>query len=138
MFSATSKSCLVVLPLLLLPLLLQRCLGSVQYLSNLGLQTWAHADIFNFSDSEIDPTTVVSPTQIHQEYLRLRPPAKTQDGIALALYIPHADRILIPHFDRTLLTHELAHYFTFHYLSAPRTTWEEIANRVVDQERSIR
>jgi hypothetical protein len=32
------------------------------------------------------------------------------------------------------LTHELAHYFTFHYLSAPRSQWEAIADRVVDAE----
>lgn len=164
MFSAKSKSCLVVLPLLLFPILLQGCLGSVQYLSSPSLHTGSHADIFNFSDSEIAPdrvdalfldvarrmaitpddskprpqVLVVSPAQIHQEYLRLRPSAKTQDGIALALYIPYANRILIPHFDRTLLTHELAHYFTFHYLSAPRAKWEAIADSVVDQEWSVR
>jgi hypothetical protein len=170
MFSAKSKSCpstalrtgLIGLPLLLLPLLLQGCLGSVQYLANPGLQTGLHADIVNFSDSEIasdkvdalyldvarlmgvtpdsskprPQVLVVSPNQIHQEYLRLRPSAKTQNGVAVALYVPHANRILIPDFDRTLLTHELAHYFTFHYLSAPRSQWEAIADRVVDAERS--
>lgn len=162
MFSAKSKYCLAGLPLLLLPFLLQGCLGGVQYLANPGLQTGLHTDIVNFSDSEIAPdkvdalyldvarlmgitpdiskprpqVLVVSPTQIHQEFLRLGPSAKTQDGIAIALYIPYANRILIPHFDRTLLTHELAHYFTFHYLSAPRSQWEAIADRVVDAERS--
>ena len=163
MFSVQSKSCLNVLPLLLLPfLLLQGCLGSVQHLANPGLQTGLHADILNFSDSKITPDAVdalylkvarlmgitpntskprpqvlvVSPTQIHQEFLRLGRSAKTQDGIAIALYIPYANKILIPHFDRTLLTHELAHYFTFHYLSAPRSQWEAIADRVVDAEGS--
>lgn len=160
MFSARSKSCLAVLPLLLLPLLLQGCLGSVQYLAAPGVRTGLHADILNFSDREIDPTTVdqvyldvarlmgitpdpskprpqvlvVSPAQIHQEYLRLGRLAKAQDGVAIALYIPHANRILIPHFDRTLLLHELAHYFTFHYLSVPRSRWEAIADRIVDAE----
>jgi hypothetical protein len=162
MFSAKSASRLTVLPLLLLPLLLQGCLGSVQYLSTPGVRTGLHADILNFSDREIAPNTVdqvylnvarlmgitpdtskprpqvlvVPPAQIHQEYLRLGRSAKTQDGTAIALYIPYANRILIPHYDRTLLTHELAHYFTFHYLSAPRSQWEAIADRVVEAERS--
>ena len=161
MFSAKSKYCLAVLPLLLLPLLLlQGCLGGVQYLANPGLQTGLHTDILNFSDSEIAPDAVdalylkvarlmgvtpdsskprpqvlvVSPNHIHQKYLMLRPSAKTQNGVAVALYVPHENRILIPHFDRALLTHELAHYFTFHYLSAPRSQWEAIADRVVDAE----
>lgn len=171
MYSAKSQSCpsttlrtgLVVLPLLLLPLLLQGCLSHVQYLTSPGIQAGLHADIVNFSNSEIAPekvdalylevarlmgitpntskprpqVLVVSPTQIHQEYLRLGRSAKAQDGIAIALYIPHANKILIPYFDRTLLTHELAHYFTFNYLSAPRSQWEAIADRVVNQERSI-
>jgi hypothetical protein len=134
----------------------------VQYLANPGVRTGLHADILNFSDREIAPekvdalyldvarrmgitpdtskprpqVLVVSPAKINQEYLRLGRSAKAQDGVALALYIPHANRILIPHFDRTLLIHELAHYFTFHYLSAPRSQWEAIADRVVDAERS--
>lgn len=170
MFSAKSTSCpstalrtgLVVFPLFLLPLLLQGCLGSVQYLASPGVQTGLHADILNFSDREIAPNMVdqvylnvarlmritpdaskprpqvlvVPPSRIHQEFLRLGRLAKAQDGVALALYIPHANKILIPYFDRTLLTHELAHYFTFHYLSAPRSQWEAIADRVVDAERS--
>ena len=164
MFFAQPRSPLLVLSLLLLPLLLQGCLRSVQYLANPNVQTGVHADIFNFSDREItsgsadelylkvarlmritpDPAKprpqvlVVSPDQIHQAYLRLRPSAKTQGDIALALYIPHENSILIPHFDRTLLTHELAHYFTFHYLSAPRSKWEEIADMVVAEEKSLR
>jgi len=36
------------------------------------------------------------------------------------------------------LTHELAHYFTFNYLSVPRSQWEAIADRVVDKERMMR
>ncbi len=162
MFSARPRFLLLVLSLLLLPLLLQGCLGSVQYLASPGVRTGLHADILNFSDREIAPekvdalyldvarlmgitpssskprpqVLVVSPAQIHQEYLRLGQSAKAQDGVALALYIPHANRILIPHFDRTLLTHELAHYFTFHYLSAPRSQWEAIADKVVDAEES--
>lgn len=79
---------------------------------------------------------IVSPAQIHQEFLRLGPSAKTQAGIAIALYILYANKILIPYFDRTLLTHELAHYFIFHYLSALRAQWEVIADKVVDAERS--
>lgn len=69
--------------------------------------------------------------------MRLGRSTKAQDGVALARstsLMPHANRILIPHFDRTLLIHELAHYFTFHYLSAPRSQWEAIADRVVEAE----
>jgi hypothetical protein len=164
MLLAKSKSYLVLISLLLLPLLVEGCLGGVQYLPNPGLQSGTYTDIFNFSDSEIDPkkvdqlyldvarlmgvtpdtskprpqVLVVSSADIHQEYLRLRPSAKTQDGIALALYIPYADKILIPHYDRVLLTHELAHYFTFHYLSAARSDWEAIADKVVNEERAAR
>lgn len=160
MFAVQVRSYLVGCALVLLPLLLQGCLGSVQYLASPGVQTGLHADILNFSDREIAPekvdalyldvarlmgitpdsskprpqVLVVSPAQIHQEYLRLGRSAKAQDGVALALYVPHANRILIPHFDRTLLLHELAHYFTFHYLSAPRSQWEAIADRVVEAE----
>ena len=160
MFSVKSRFLLPVLSLLLLPLLLQGCLGSVQYLASPGVRTGLHADILNFSDQEIAPekvdalyldvarlmgiipstskprpqVLVVSPARIHQEYLRFGRSAKAQDGVALALYIPHANRILIPQFDRTLLIHELAHYFTFHYLSVPRSQWEAIAERVVDAE----
>ncbi|MDE2060036.1 MAG: hypothetical protein KGL31_01135 [candidate division NC10 bacterium] len=162
MFALQVRSYLVGCALVLLPLLLQGCLGSVQYLASPGVRAGLHADILNFSDREIDPNTVdqvyldvarlmgitpdpskprpqvlvVSPAQIHQEYLRLGRSAKAQAGIALALYVPHANRILIPHFDRTLLIHELAHYFTFHYLSAPRSQWEAIADKVVDAEES--
>ena len=160
MFTRKLRCCLLVLPLFVLSLLLQACLGSTQYLTNPGVLTGFHVDIFNFSDREItsssadelylkvarlmsitpDPAKprpqvlVISPTHIHQEYLQLHPSAKTQDGIALALYIPRENKILIPHFDRTLLTHELAHYFTFHYLSAPRSKWEEIADKVMGKE----
>jgi hypothetical protein len=162
MYSAKLTSYLVVLPLLLLPLVVQGCLGRVQYLPHPGLHVGAHTDVVNFSDSEIDSRTVdqlylkvarvmgitpdtsrprpqvlvVPPAKIHQEYLRLHHSAKAQNGTAIALYVPYANRILIPHYDRTLLTHELAHYFTFHYLSAPRSQWEAIADRVVDAEGS--
>lgn len=164
MFSAKSKSCLVGLLLLLLPLLLQGCLGSVQYLSTPGVRTGVHADILNFSDSEIAPekvdalfldvarlmaitvdsskprpqVAVVSPDHIHKEYLRLRPSAKNQGGVAVALYIPYENKILIPYFDRTMLTHELAHYFTFQYRIAPRSKWEAIADMVVEKGRIVR
>ena len=168
MFSAKFRVYLLVFSLLLIPLLLQGCLGSIQYRSSAEIQSGLHADIFNFSDREIAPEKVdalylevarlmgitpnsfkprpqvvlVPPAEIHQKYLALRPSAKTQSGIAVALYIPHENTILIPHFDRTLLTHELAHYFTFHYLSAPRSKWEQIAEEVADKiknnERIIR
>lgn len=158
MYSAKLTSYFSVLPLLLVPLVLQGCLGTVQYLSNPGLHAGTHADIVNFSDSKIDSHTVdqlylkvarimgitpdsskprpqilvIPPAKIHQEYLRLHDSAKAQNGVAIALYIPHSNRILIPHYDHTLLTHELAHYFTFHYLSVPRSQWEAIADKVVD------
>lgn len=148
-----------VLLLVLLPALFQGCLGGVQYRATPGVRTGIYADIVNFSDSEVAPgqvdalyrdvarvmrivpdrakprpqIVVVPPAQIHEEYLRLHHSAKSQDGVALALYIPHANRILIPRYDRTLLTHELAHYFTFHYLSAARSDWEVIADKVVNQ-----
>ena len=161
MLSPKSRFRLSTLPLLLLPILVQSCLGSMRYLSIPRVQTAVHADIWNFSDRAIDPDAVdelylevarlmaitpdsskpcpqvlvVSPDQIHQEYLRLRPSAMTQDGIALALYIAPNDQILIPRFDRTLLAHELVHYFTFHYLSVARSQWEAIADRVMDAGR---
>lgn len=168
MFSAKFRAHLLGFSLLLIPLLLQGCLGSIQYRSSAEIRSGLHADIFNFSDREIAPEKVdalylevarlmgitpnsfkprpqvvlVPPAEIHQKYLALRPSAKTQSGIAVALYIPHENTILIPHFDRTLLTHELAHYFTFHYLSAPRSKWEQIAEEVADKiknnERIIR
>ena len=168
MFSAKFRVYLLVFSLLLIPLLLQGCLGSIQYRSSAEIRSGLHADISNFSDREIAPEKVdalylevarlmgitpnsfkprpqvvlVPPAEIHQKYLSLRPSAKTQSGVAVALYIPHENKILIPHFDRTLLTHELAHYFTFHYLSAPRSKWEQIAEEVVDKiknnERIIR
>ncbi len=158
--STSHFSVVLVLPLLLL--FLQGCAGTVQYLPNPGLLTGAHADILNFSDAEIDShavdqlylkvarimgitpnsskprpqVLVVAPAQIHQEYLRLHHSAKAQNGIALALYVPSKNRILIPSYDRTFLAHELAHYFTFHYLSVPRSDWEAIADKVVDEERA--
>ena len=168
MFSAKFRVHLLAFSLLLIPLLLQGCLGSIQYRSSAEIRSGLHADIFNFSDREIAPEKVdalylevgrlmgitpnsskprpqvvlVPPAEIHQKYLSLRPSAKTQSGIAVALYIPHENTILIPHFDRTLLTHELTHYFTFHYLSAPRSKWEQIAEDVTEKiknnERIIR
>ena len=168
MFSAKFRVHLLAFSLLLIPLLLQGCLGSIQYRSSAEIRSGLHADIFNFSDREIAPEKVdalylevarlmgitpnsfkprpqvvlVPPAEIHQKYLALRPSAKTQSGIAVALYIPHENKILIPHFDRTLLSHELAHYFTFHYLSASRSKWEQIAEEITDKiknnERIIR
>ncbi len=49
---------------------------------------------------------------------------------AAALYFPGTSLILIPYFDRTYLGHELAHYFSDHYLKAPRSEWEGIAHAV--------
>ena len=49
---------------------------------------------------------------------------------AAALYFPGTSLILIPYFDRTYLGHELAHYFSDHYLKTPRAEWEEIAHAV--------
>jgi len=168
MFSAKFRAHLPAFSFLLIPLLLQGCLGSIQYRSSPGVRTGLHADIVNFSDREINPdkvdelylevarlmainpdqskprpqVLVVPPSDIHQKYLALRPSAKTQSGIAVALYIPHENKILIPHFDRTLLSHELAHYFTFQYLFAPRSKWEQIADEITgkikNNERIIR
>ena len=164
MVTSRSRFPLFVLFLFLLSLLLEGCLTGTRYLSTPSVATGVHADIFNFSDGEINPekvdqlylevahllaitpdrstrrprVLVVSPTHIHKEYLRLRPSAKTQNGIAIALYIPHEDKILIPHFDRILLAHEFAHYFTFHHLSVPRFKWEEIADKIQDTVTTVR
>ena len=168
MFFAKFRTRLLGFSLLLIPLLLQGCLGSIQYRSSAAIQDGLHAVILNFSDRDVNSNQVdelylevarlmgiapnsskprpqvllVSPAEIHQKYLALRPSAKTQSGIAVALYIPHENTILIPHFDRTLLSHELAHYFTFHYLSAPRSKWEQIADEITgkikNNERIIR
>jgi hypothetical protein len=52
---------------------------------------------------------------------------------AQALYFPGANLVVIPYYSRTLLGHELAHYLTDHYLkSAPRRSWERIAQAVED------
>jgi len=168
MFSAKFRVHLLAFSLLLVPLLLQGCLGTIQYRSSAEIRSGFHADILNFSDRDVSPDRVddlylevarlmgitpnsskprpkvllLSPAEIHQRYLSLRPSAKTQGGVAVALYIPHENTILIPHFDRTLLSHELAHYFTFHYLSAPRSKWEQIADEITGKikhnERIIR
>ena len=168
MYVPKSRAPLATLFLFLIPLLLQGCLGSIQYRPSTAIQSGLHADIFNFSDRDLNPdrvddlylevarlmgvtpnsskprpqVLVVSPVEIHKRYLSLRPTAKTQGGIAVALYIPHEDTILIPHFDRALLSHELTHYFTFQYLSAPRSKWEQIAEEITDKiknkERIIR
>jgi len=153
MFSSAPRSSLRVLSLLLPLLLFQGCLASIRYRSRPWVQTGIHADIVNFSDAWIEPSeidklylevarlmnvapdrskprlqvSIVRPGQIHLEYLRYRPSAKVQNEVAIALYIPHEGKILIPHFDRTLLAHELAHYFAFQYISAPRSRWEAIA-----------
>lgn len=153
---------LVVFSLLLLPFLLQGCLGGARYLAYPRARTSVYTDLWNFSDHEIaadqvdalyrrvarlmaitpehskprPQVLVVSPAYIQEKYLTIHPLAATRGGTALAVYIPHQNQILIPDFDRTLLTHELAHYFTFHYLSIPRSGWEAIADQVVDAERS--
>jgi tRNA isopentenyl-2-thiomethyl-A-37 hydroxylase MiaE len=79
---------------------------------------------------------VVSPAYLQEKYLAAHPLATAQGRVALAFYIPHQNQILITRFYRTLLAHELAHYFTFHYLSAARSDWEAIADKVVAAERS--
>ena len=133
MFSAKFRVHLLAFSLLLVPLLLQVCLGTIQYRSSAEIRSGFHADILNFSDRDVSPDSVddlylevarlmgitpnsskprpkvllLSPAEIHQRYLSLRPSAKTQGGVAVALYIPHQNTILIPHFDRTLLSHEL-------------------------------
>ena len=148
--------------MLLLTLLLQGCLGNTQYLAYPRVRTSVYTDIWNFSDHEITTdqvdmlyhkvarlmaitpdrskprprVLVVSPAHIQEKYFRIHQSAKTEGGAALALYLPHQDQILVPHFDRTLLTHELAHYFTFHYLSVPRSDWEAIAEKIVDAEKA--
>ncbi len=139
-------------------LLTEGCIANIQYRSSPTVQRGDYNEIFNFSDSAIDhkivdelylkvanvmnvtpdkskprpKVQVVSPAEIHNEYLRLWPSAKYRSDIALALYIPHENKILIPYFDRKLLAHELAHYFTFHYMSVSRSKWEEIADKVVE------
>ena len=157
-FSATSRPPLRVLPLFLLPFLVQGCLFGTQYSVNPRIQYGAYVDIWNFSHSEINSKEVdelyllvahllsiipdrsiphpqmllVSPSYIQQQYLRFRPSATTEGGVATALYIPFKNQILIPYNDRSLLIHELAHYFAYHYPLAPRFKWEEIADMTVD------
>ena len=150
MFSLTSRFHLLVLFLASIPVLLQGCGGSTQYLAQPHVRSGVYADVFNFSDTEIHRDDVdklylevadlmaitpdrskprpqvfiVSAAQIRQEYVRFRPAAKTSGRMAMALYIPHQNKILIPYFDRTLLVHELAHYFSSQYLSLPQSKWE--------------
>ena len=158
------RSPLLVISLLLLSILLQGCLLTTRYRANPRIQIGTYVDIWSFSDAEINPkeidelylkvarlmditpdesiprpqVVIASPVYIQQKYLMIHPSAKTRTGIAAALYIPQKDQILIPHFDRTLLMHELAHYFTYHYVSAPRSKWEWIAEKTVNNERVIR
>jgi hypothetical protein len=158
-FSSRVRSPRLVFALVLLPLLVQGCVYGTHYLATPKVRTGAYVDIWNFSDNEINPddvdqlyvkvahlmgispegsphrlqVLVVSLARINQMHVTFRALAKTQDRIATALYIPSRDQILISHFDRTLLAHELAHYFTFHYLPAPRFIWEEIADEIVQE-----
>jgi hypothetical protein len=153
---------LLALFLTLISILLQGCLGSIAYRTSPEIQAGLYTEIINFSDRELNPERVddlylevarlmritpdgsrprpkillVSPSEIHQKYLSLRPSAKTQDGIAVGLFLPHENRILISHFDRAILSHELAHFFTFQYLSVPRSKWEQIAEQVADKIRN--
>ena len=161
---AKSRSPLLVLTFLLLPFLFQGCLSTTRFRANPRIQIGTYVDIWSFSDAEINPKEVdklylkvarlmditpdesiprpqvllVSPAYIHHMHLSIHPSAKTRTGVAIALYIPQKNQILIPHFDRTLLMHELAHYFTYHYVSAPRSKWEWIAEKTVNNERVIR
>jgi len=154
----------LVIYLLLLSTLLQGCLTNTKYLANPRIRTGTYVDIWSYSDAEIKAEEVdrlylkvarlmdiipdssvprpqvliVSPAYIQKKHLSIQPSAKTRTGVAVALYIPQKAQILIPHFDRTLLTHELAHYFTYHYVSASRSNWEWIADKTVNNERVIR
>ena len=163
MTSARLRFPLLVISLPLLSILLQGCLSSTRHLANPRIRTGTYVDIWSFIDSEINPEEVdelylkvarlmditpdgsiprlqvliVSPAYIQKKHLSTQPSAKTRTGVAVALYIPQKAQILIPHFDRTLLTHELAHYFTYHYVSASRSNWEWIAEKTVNNERVI-
>jgi len=163
MTSARLRFPLLVISLLLLSTLLQGCLSTTRYRANPRIQIGTYVDIWSFSDAEINPKEVdklylkvarlmditpdgsiprlqvliVSPAYIQKKHLSTQPSAKTRTGVAVALYIPQKAQILIPHFDRTLLTHELAHYFTYHYVSASRSNWEWIAEKTVNNERVI-
>ena len=163
LFCVMSHLRLFVLLVFLLPLLLEGCLGNTQYLPNPQIRSGAYVDIWNFSDSEINPKEVdklyrkvarllnivpdpsilrpqvllVPPAYIHERYLRTHPLTKTQDAHAIALYIASKDQILIPYFDRALLMHELVHYFSFHYIYAPRLKWEEIADWIVSSAKNM-
>ena len=164
MTSAQSRSPLLVISLLLLSTLLQGCFSTTRYRANPRIQIGTYVDIWSFIDAEINPegvdelflrvarlmditpdesiprlqVLIVSPAYIQQKHLMILPSAKNRDGIAVALYIPQKAQILIPHLDRRLLTHELAHYFTYHYVSVPRSKWEWIADKIVNNERVIR
>ena len=164
MTSAGLRSPLLVISLLLLSTLLQGCLSTTRYRANPRIQIGTYVDIWSFIDAKINPEEVdelflrvarlmditpdesiprlqvliVSPAYIQKKHLSIQPSAKTRTGVAIALYIPQKDQILIPHLDRTLLTHELAHYFTYHYVSASHSRWEWIADKTVNNERVIR
>ena len=157
-----SRAPLLAFTLALISILFQGCLSSIEYRTSPDVRAGLHTEIINFSDRDLSPERVddlylevarlmritpdsskprpkillVSPAEIHQRYLSLRPSAKTQDGIAVGLFIPHENKILISHFDRIILSHELAHFFTFQYLSAPRSKWEQIAEQLTDKIRN--
>ena len=161
---AKLRFALLLLTLFILPLFFQGCLSTTRYRANPRIRTGTYVDIWSFIDAEINheeveelylkvaglmdiipdspvprpQVLIVSPTQIHQKLLKIQPSAQTQDGAVIALYIPQENQIWIPHLDRRLLTHELAHYFTYHYVSVPRSKWEWIADKVVNNERVIR
>ena len=161
---AKLRFALLLLTLFILPLFFQGCLSTTRYRANPRIQIGTYVDIWSFIDAEINPEEVdelflrvarlmditpdesiprlqvliVSPAYIQQKHLMILPSAKNRDGIAVALYIPQKNQILIPNLDRRLLTHELAHYFTYHYVSVPRSKWEWIVDKVVNNERVIR
>jgi hypothetical protein len=133
------------------------CAG-VGYRAESTLSYTRYATVQNFGDEEITARQVDGLLEEVAELLNVgldpakpkvkimvRPPSEIQAlfrgtaGIAghlseaRALYFPGANLVVIPYYSRTILGHELAHYLTDHYLkSAPRWTWERIAQGVED------
>jgi hypothetical protein len=56
MYVPKSRAPLGAFFLFLIPLLLQGCLGSIQYRPSAAIQSGLHADIFNFSNRGLPPT----------------------------------------------------------------------------------
>ncbi len=141
--------------LLVSPLLIVGCVELNAYRPDAEVTESRYATIVNYSTTPIDPDRVddlfievadILGTQLDPAVPLPRIVVTTPDRIASlyepkgrrlpwdlqarALYFPDAGIVMIPYFDRSLLGHELAHYLTEHYATAPRSEWERIADGV--------